>query len=94
MKARRRADGYEVLQGSEPHLRLLHVLTPSSVQVADELGVDLWTINGESDMRCVLKYGVDGIMTDCADVLNRALDGEGKRRRQAAHCARMSGARA
>jgi hypothetical protein len=73
---------------------LLHVLTPSSVQVADELGVDLWIINGESDMRCVLKYGVDGVMTDCADVLNRALDGEEKGRRQAAHCARMSGARA
>jgi glycerophosphoryl diester phosphodiesterase len=64
--------------------------------VADELGVrvDLWTINGESDMRCVLRYGVDGVMTDYVDVLNRALDGDGKRRRQAAHCARMTGARA
>jgi hypothetical protein len=37
--------------------------------VADEPGVwvDLWTINGESDIRCVLRYDVDGIMTDYVD---------------------------
>jgi glycerophosphoryl diester phosphodiesterase len=49
--------------------------------VAHQLGVrvDVWTINTEPDMRRVLGYGVDGIMTDRPDVLSRVLGRDGQR---------------
>jgi glycerophosphoryl diester phosphodiesterase len=57
----------------------IQILTPGFVQDAHrlDLRVDAWTVNTERDMRRVLHYGVDGIMTDRPDVLNRVLEEEG-----------------
>ena len=40
------------------------------------LRVDVWTIDHEPDMRRLLGFGVDGIMTDRPDILARVLRGE------------------
>lgn len=75
---------YQALQGPEVH-RLLglfnqHVVTPGSIQAAHELGirVNVWTIDDERDMRRLLEFGVDGIMTDRPDILARVLQGDGR----------------
>lgn len=51
------------------------VVTPALVRAAHGQGlrVDVWTIDDEADMRRLLSYGVDGIMTDRPDVLGRVL---------------------
>ena len=61
---------YQALQGPEVY-GVLHVVTPGFVRAAHELGirVDVWTIDEAEDMRRLLGYGVDGIMTDRPDVL-------------------------
>ena|SRR5215213_4532906 len=41
-----------------------------------ELRVDVWTIDDEPDMRRLLGFGVDGIMTDRPDILAKVLRGE------------------
>jgi glycerophosphoryl diester phosphodiesterase len=48
------------------------------IRAAHERGlrVDVWTIDHEPDMRRLLGFGVDGIMTDRPDVLARVLRGE------------------
>lgn len=65
---------YLALQGPEVY-RGLRVVTPGFVRAAQESGlrVDVWTINTEPDMRRLLGYGMDGIMTDRPDVLARLL---------------------
>jgi glycerophosphoryl diester phosphodiesterase len=70
---------YQALQGPEEY-RGLQIVTPGFVRAAHQLDlrVDVWTINTEPGMRRVLRYGVDGIMTDRPDVLNRVLDEERK----------------
>ena len=66
---------YQALQG--PARKVLRVVTPKLVQAAHEVGVrvDVWTIDEEPDMRRLLGFGVDGIMTDRPDVLARVLKG-------------------
>jgi glycerophosphoryl diester phosphodiesterase len=66
---------YQALQGPEVVYCVLHVVTPGFVRAAHELGirVDVWTIDREADMRRLLGYGVDGIMTDRPDVLAQLL---------------------
>ena len=66
---------YQALQG--PARKVLRVVTPKLVRAAHELGVrvDVWTIDEEPDMRRLLGFGVDGIMTDRPDVLARVLEG-------------------
>ena len=56
------------------------VVTSGFVQAAQRsnVRVDVWTVNTEQGMRRLLGYGVDGIMTDRPDLLNRVLQGEGK----------------
>lgn len=51
------------------------VLTPQFIQEAQEknLPVHVWTVNDEADMRRLLEWGVDGIMTDHPDILARVL---------------------
>ena len=68
---------YQGLQGPEVYGRILYVVTPRFVRAAHEQGlrVDVWTINSEPDMRRLLAFGVDGIMTDRPDVLAQVLDG-------------------
>jgi glycerophosphoryl diester phosphodiesterase len=54
------------------------IVTAGFVQAAQQsdLRVDAWTVNTEQGMRRLLGYGVDGIMTDRPDVLNRVLEKE------------------
>lgn len=51
----------------------VQIVTPGFVQAAhrSDLRVDPWTVNTEPDIRRVLGYGVDGIMTDRPDVYLR-----------------------
>jgi len=51
------------------------IVTSGFVQAAQlsNLRVDVWTVNTEQGMRRLLGYGVDGIMTDRPDLLNRVL---------------------
>ncbi|MFE7630625.1 glycerophosphodiester phosphodiesterase [Kocuria sp. NPDC057446] len=53
----------------------LRVLTPGLVRRAQEAGlrVDVWTVDLEDDMRRLLSWGVDGVMTDRPDLLSRVL---------------------
>jgi glycerophosphoryl diester phosphodiesterase len=53
-------------------------VTPELVRGAHERGlrVDVWTIDHKTDMRRLLGFGVDGIMTDRPDILTRVLRGE------------------
>jgi glycerophosphoryl diester phosphodiesterase len=67
---------YQALQGPETY-HGLRIVTPGFIRAAHGQGlrVDVWTIDSEAHMRRLLGYGVDGIMTDRPDVLNRVLDG-------------------
>jgi glycerophosphoryl diester phosphodiesterase len=69
---------FQALQGPETY-HGLRIVTPGFVRAAHERGlrVDVWTIDHEPDMRRLLGYGVDGIMTDRPDVLARVLEGSG-----------------
>src|SRR5690606_36966376 len=53
----------------------IRVVTPGLVHAAHQRGlrVDVWTIDEEEDMRRLLDWGVDGIMTDRPDILARVL---------------------
>jgi glycerophosphoryl diester phosphodiesterase len=51
------------------------VLTPEWIRAAHahNVAVHVWTVNEEADMRRLLSWGVDGVMTDRPDVLARVL---------------------
>jgi glycerophosphoryl diester phosphodiesterase len=68
---------YQALQGPETY-HGLRIVTPGFIRAAHERGlrVDVWTIDSEADMRRLLGYGVDGIMTDRPDVLAELLEGD------------------
>jgi glycerophosphoryl diester phosphodiesterase len=68
---------YQALQGPETY-KGLRIVTPELVRAAHERGlrVDVWTIDREPDMRRLLGFGVDGIMTDRPDILAKVLRGE------------------
>ena len=68
---------YQALQGPETY-HGLRIVTPGFIRAAHRQGlrVDVWTIDSEADMRRLLGYGVDGIMTDRPDILARVLRGE------------------
>ncbi len=53
----------------------MRVLTPRLVRAAHErnLPIHVWTVDGVSDMRRLLEWGVDGIVTDRPDRLARLL---------------------
>jgi glycerophosphoryl diester phosphodiesterase len=67
---------YQALQGPETY-HGLRIVTPGFIRAAHRQGlrVDIWTIDSEADMRRLLGYGVDGIMTDRPDVLAKLLEG-------------------
>jgi glycerophosphoryl diester phosphodiesterase len=67
---------YQALQGPDTY-KGLRIVTPELVRGAHEQGlrVDVWTIDHEPDMRRLLGFGVDGIMTDRPDILARVLRG-------------------
>ncbi len=62
----------------------IRIVTPHFVRAAHRLGlrVDVWTVDDEADMRRLLGWGVDGVMTDRPDVLARVLTGPGPAHRQ------------
>jgi glycerophosphoryl diester phosphodiesterase len=66
--------GYQALQVPSVYMGL-QVVTPRFVQAAHGLGVrvDVWTVNGAEEMRRLLGFGVDVIMTDHPAVLNEVL---------------------
>jgi glycerophosphoryl diester phosphodiesterase len=72
--ARRGTAGHVAVQvpvGAGP----LRVVTRRSVDVAHRLGlqVHVWTVDDADTMRRLLDLGVDGLISDRADVLQRVL---------------------
>ncbi|QYM65920.1 glycerophosphodiester phosphodiesterase family protein [Microbacterium sp. Se5.02b] len=63
----------DALQIPERHSGI-RVLTPALVRAAHRFGVEIhvWTVNDPDDMRRLVGSGVDGIVTDRADVAVRA----------------------
>lgn len=61
--------GLDALQIPERH-GSLRVLTPALLRVAHqhEVEVHVWTVNDSADIRRLLAMGVDGIVTDRADI--------------------------
>jgi glycerophosphoryl diester phosphodiesterase len=53
----------------------LHLVTPRFITAAHKknIRVHVWTVNNELDMERLLRWGVDGIITDYPDRLNRVL---------------------
>jgi glycerophosphoryl diester phosphodiesterase len=53
----------------------VRVVTPKLIAVAHRAGVEVhvWTINDQSEMRELVALGVDGIITDRADLAIEAL---------------------
>jgi glycerophosphoryl diester phosphodiesterase len=68
---------FQALQPPEKY-KGIPIVTPGFVRAAhrQNVRVDVWTIDDEADMRRLLSYGVDGIMTDRPDVLARVLGRE------------------
>lgn len=64
--------GLDALQIPERHGRV-RVLTSRLIEAAHRHGVEVhvWTVNDEDDMRRLLAAGVDGLVTDRADVALR-----------------------
>jgi glycerophosphoryl diester phosphodiesterase len=67
---------FQALQPPEKY-RGLRIVSPGFIRAAHRQGlrVDVWTIDEEADMRKLLSWGVDGIMTDRPDVLAKVLQG-------------------
>ena len=67
--AARRLRGIDALQIPE-HQGRLRVLSPRLLSFAHSLGVEVhvWTVNEAIDMRRLLNAGVDGLITDRADI--------------------------
>jgi glycerophosphoryl diester phosphodiesterase len=65
---------FQALQPPENY-KGIPIVTRNFVRAAhrQNLRVDVWTIDDEADMRRLLGYGVDGIMTDRPDILARIL---------------------
>jgi glycerophosphoryl diester phosphodiesterase len=51
-------------------------ITKQSVAMAHDLGmgVNVWTVNSESDMIKMINYGVDGIITDFPNRLKKVCE--------------------
>ena len=60
--------------------RAVPVVTPGFVRRAHELGlyVHVWTINDPAEMHRLFDLGVDGIVSDRADLLKEVLQGRGQ----------------
>lgn len=65
---------YQALQVPELH-RGLRIVSPPSIRLAHQmcLKVHVWTVDDPADMRRLLSWGVDGIMTDRPDLLAEVL---------------------
>lgn len=67
--ARRALDGIDALQVPERHSGV-RIVTPRLLDAAHDSGVEVhvWTVNEPADMRRLLDLGVDGLVSDRADV--------------------------
>ena len=67
-------DGVDAVQIPERY-RGVRVLTPSLIAAAHRRGteVHVWTVNDPDDMRRLVASGVDGIVTDRADIAVKTL---------------------
>jgi glycerophosphoryl diester phosphodiesterase len=65
---------YDALQVPETQ-RAFRIVTPGMIAAAHRLDLDVhvWTIDAPSDMRRLLMWGVDGVMSDRPDLLAQAL---------------------
>jgi glycerophosphoryl diester phosphodiesterase len=72
--ARRMLEGVDALQLPERHGRI-RVVTPRLIDYAHSAGVEVhvWTVNDPDDMTRLVALGVDGIVTDRADVALQTL---------------------
>jgi len=70
----RAADGADALQLPE-HYGRLTVVTPRLVELAHDVGIQVhvWTVDDPVDMDRLLDLGVDGLMSDRADLLSQVL---------------------
>ena len=70
----RLARGIDAVQIPERQGRL-RVLTPALLRAAHGAGLEVhvWTVNERADMERLLDLGVDGLITDRADVLKDVL---------------------
>jgi glycerophosphoryl diester phosphodiesterase len=66
--------GIDAVQIPERH-GIVRVLTPSLLRAARRAGVEVhvWTVNDPADMRRLIALGVDGVVSDRADVAVSAL---------------------
>lgn len=73
---RRALAGIDALQVPETHGRV-RIVTPHLIRAAHESGVEVhvWTVNAPDDMRRLVGMGVDGLVTDRADIALRVLHG-------------------
>jgi glycerophosphoryl diester phosphodiesterase len=71
---RRALDGVDALQVPERQRRL-RIVSPRLLDAAHAHGVEVhvWTVNDPADMTRLVEWGVDGVVTDRADVALRAL---------------------
>ena len=55
-------------------------LTPAALAEAHELGLRViaWTVNAEPDMRRLIEWGIDGIISDYPDLLLRTAESPGR----------------
>jgi glycerophosphoryl diester phosphodiesterase len=69
---------FQALQPPEVY-KGIRVVTPRFIRKAHDSGlrVDVWTVNEGADMRRLLGWGVDGIMTDRPDVLAQVIRDQG-----------------
>ena len=58
----------------------IEVVTPATIAAAHEVGafVHVWTVNEVAEMERLLDLGVDGIVTDRADLLKEVLQARGR----------------
>ncbi len=73
---RRALTGVDALQVPERHGRL-RIVTPRLIAAAHRHGVEVhvWTVNDPADMRRLVGMGVDGLVTDRADLALELLHG-------------------
>ena len=73
---RRALEGVDALQVPERQGRL-RIVTPRLIDAAHRHGVEVhvWTVNDPADMRRLVAMGVDGLVTDRADVALDVLHG-------------------
>lgn len=71
---RRTLEGIDALQVPEYQNRI-RLVTPRFLDAVHDAGVEVhvWTVNDEADMRRLIEMGVDGLVTDRADLALRIL---------------------